>query len=127
MGPSRQLLLERPLVALDLETTGLDSQNDRIVEIACVKLEPSGHRQVLTRRLNPGIPISPEAAAVHGITDADVAHEPSFGQVAPMLLAFLAGCDLTGFNVEHFDLPMLVREFQRIGITFPEGPLRIID
>ncbi len=124
---ARTLKLERPLVALDLETTGLDAQNDRIVEISCIKLHPDGTRDVRTRRINPGVPISEAASAVHGITDADVAQEPTFEQVAKGLLAFLDGADLTGFNIEHFDLPMLTREFSRAGIQFPPQPVRVID
>lgn len=123
----RLIMLERPLVALDLETTGLDSANDRIVEVSCVKIGLDGRREVRTRRVNPGIPIAPEATAVHGISDADVANESTFAQIARGLLAFLSGCDVTGFNVEHFDLPMLQREFQRVGITFPDAPMRVID
>ena len=123
----RLIKLTRPLVAIDLETTGLDAANDRIVEVSCIKMLPVGTREVRTRRLNPGIPISAEATAVHGIRDADVANEPTFPQVARSLLGFLAGCDLTGFNIEHFDLPMLVREFQRAGIAFPAEPVRVID
>ncbi len=119
--------LERPLVSLDLETTGLDLSNDRIVEISCVKLHPDGRREAKTRRVNPGMPISSSAVAVHGISDADVANEPRFEQLAKSLLAFINGCDLTGFNVEHFDLPLLQREFQRAGITYPAEPVRVID
>lgn len=121
------LSLERPLVVFDLETTGLDVKADRIVEISCVKIEIDGSRDVRTRRLNPGIPISPEATAVHGISDEDVKNEPSFGQVARGLLTFLNGCDLSGFNVEYFDLPLLVQEFKRIGIKFPTSPTWVVD
>jgi DNA polymerase-3 subunit epsilon len=123
----RIITLERPLVALDLETTGLDAHDDRIVELCCVKIRVDGAREVKSRRVNPGIPISPEATGVHGIRDEDVAHEPSFAQIARGLLAFLAGCDLTGFNIEHFDLPILRREFQRSGFTYPAEPVRVID
>jgi DNA polymerase-3 subunit epsilon len=121
------LQLERPIVSIDLETTGLDSSKDRIVEISCVKLLVDGSRDVRTRRVNPGVPISADATAVHGISDADVAGEPTFAQLAKNLLSFLEGCDLTGFNLEHFDLPMLQREFQRANLQFPSGPVRVLD
>lgn len=123
----RALSLDRPLVSFDLETTGLDVANDRIVEISCVKLLPDGRREVRTRRLNPGRPISPQATAVHGIRDEDVAGEPTFDQVAKSLHTFFEGCDLTGFNVEHFDLPLLTRELQRVGLAFPHPGTRVID
>lgn len=127
MDAPRTLQLERPLVCFDLETTGLDVVADRIVEIACVKLHADGRREVRTRRVNPQRPISPQASAVHGITDADVLGEPTFEQLARGLHAFLEGCDLTGFNVEHFDLPMLTQEFQRAGLPFPSADTRVID
>lgn len=121
------LELQRPLVAFDLETTGLDVRRDRIVDIACVKLEPDGGRVTRTRRLNPEQPISVEAMQVHGIRDEDVVDAPTFRQVARSLLDFLDGCDLTGFNLRHFDLPMLEQEFARAGITFPDRDVRIVD
>ena len=123
----RTISLERPLVALDLETTGLDAVNDRIVEVSCIKLLPDGTRERRTRRVNPGVPISPEATAIHGIRDEDVAREPTFAELARGLLGFLAGADLTGFNIEHFDLPILIREFQRAGIVYPAEPVRVVD
>jgi DNA polymerase III subunit epsilon len=123
----RALALTRPLVAFDLETTGLNPAQDRIVEVSCVKLHPDGRREVKTRRLNPTVPISAEAAAIHGITDADVAGEPTFIQVAKSLATYLDGCDLTGFNLEQFDLPMLAKEFERAGLVFPKPDVCIVD
>ena len=127
MSPTPRLHLVRPLVAFDLETTGLSVTNDRVVEISCVKLHPNGEREVRTRRLNPERPISAEATAVHGIRDEDVAHEPTFAHVAKGLLAFFDGADLTGFNIEHFDLPLLAHEFARIGMSFPPQAASVID
>lgn len=123
----RAFALVRPLVSFDLETTGLDVQQDRIIEISCVKRQPDGAREVWTRRVNPERPIAPEATAVHGISDADLAREPTFAQIARPLAAFLYGCDLTGFNVERFDIPLLKNEFRRLGITFPAGPVCVVD
>ncbi len=122
-----RLRLSRPIISFDTETTGLDIANDRIVEICCVKLHTDGRREVRTQRLNPGRPIAPQATAVHGITDADVAASPRFEQAAADLHAFFAGCDLTGFNIEHFDLPLLTNEFGRTGRTFPAADTKVID
>ena len=85
----KNIRLERPLVILDLETTGKKVQTDRIVDISLLKLLPDGTNQIKTHRLNPGIPIPAEATAIHGITDADVANEYSFRQVARSLVAYL--------------------------------------
>ncbi len=124
---ARALEITRPLVVFDLETTGLDPQRDRIIEISCVKLLPDGRREVRTRRLNPQMPIAPEAIKIHGITDAELKDEPTFAQLAKGLFEFLDGCDLAGFNIERFDLPLLVREFRDAGRTFPSQPVAVID
>jgi DNA polymerase III subunit epsilon len=123
----KNIRLDRPLVVLDLETTGTRVQTDRIVEISLLKLLPDGTNQIKTRRLNPGIPIPAEASAIHGITDADVASEPSFRQIARGLVAHLDGCDLCGYNVWNFDLKMLVNEFKRAEVSFSVEGRRILD
>ena len=122
-----KLNLKRPIIFFDLETTGVDTSKDRIVEISMVKVMPDGEEIVKTRRINPGMPIPSEATTVHGITDADVANEPSFAQVARSLEQFVQGCDFGGFNSNRFDLPMLVEEFMRAGIDVDFKRRKFID
>ncbi|MGE0158459.1 MAG: exonuclease domain-containing protein [Gemmatimonadales bacterium] len=110
--------LERPLVFFDIETTGLDLRNDRIIELAFIKITPQGDVLERVRRFNPGIPIPPEASAVHGITDADVADEVAFCRTARSLVELFEDCDLGGFNIRRFDLHMLIHEFRRCGVEF---------
>ncbi len=119
--------LDRPLVFFDLETTGLHMKNDRIVELALIKITPQGDVLERVRRFNPGIPIPAEATAVHGISDADVADEAPFCARARALHGLLDGCDLAGFNIRRFDLGMLVAEFQRCDIRLDLEGRRIID
>lgn len=119
--------LDRPLVFFDLETTGLDLKNDRIIELAFIKWTPTGDILERERRFNPGMPIPPEATAVHGITDADVADEVEFCRVARSLELMLEGCDLAGFNVRRFDIPMLVEEFTRCDVDFSMEGRRVVD
>lgn len=119
--------LDRPLVFFDLETTGLHLKNDRIIELALIKITPQGDVLERVRRFNPGIPIPPEATAVHGITDADVAGEAQFCARARALHEMLEGCDLAGFNVRRFDLGMLMAEFARCDIRLGLEGRRIID
>ena len=107
------LQLKRPIIFFDLETTGVDTSNDRIVEISMIKVGVDGSKQIKTRRINPEMPIPPEATAVHGITDEDVKDEPTFKQIAKSLAQFIEGCDFGGFNSNRFDLPVLVEEFMR--------------
>ena len=122
-----QLNLRNPLVFFDLETTGIDIVKDRIVEISMVKVMPNGEEIVKTRRINPGMPIPPEATAIHGITDEDVKDCPKFKEIAKSLAAQIEGCDLAGFNSNRFDIPMLAEEFLRAGVDVDLNRRKFID
>lgn len=122
-----ELKLKRPLIFMDLETTGVDASKDRIVEISLVKVETNGDQQIKTRRLNPQMPIPAEASVVHGIFDADVAECPSFREIAKSLRSFVVGCDFAGFNSNRFDVPVLVEEFLRAGVDIDFSKTRFID
>ena len=119
--------LDRPLVFLDLETTGLSVSQDRIIELAIIKVMPQGDVLERVRRFNPGMPVPAEATAVHGITDEDLRDEAPFAQRARSLADLLDDCDLAGFNVRRFDLPLLVAEFRRAGLTFDLDGRRVLD
>lgn len=122
-----KLNLTRPLVFFDLETTGTNITHDRIVEISIVKVMPDGTDTERTRRINPGMPIPAEATAVHHITDADVANEPSFKQIAKSLAEMFKDCDIAGFNSNRFDIPLLLEEFNRADINLDLSRTRFID
>ncbi len=122
-----KLRLKRPIIFFDLETTGVDTARDRIVEVSMIKIMPDGEEITRTRRLNPGMPIPPEATAVHGITDDDVRDCPTFPQVAKSLAQFIQGCDFGGFNSNRFDLPVLVEEFMRAGVDVDFKRRRFVD
>ena len=102
----RTLELARPLAVFDIESTGVVPQRDRIVELAIQRIEPDGSVRKTVRRLNPQIPIPAGATAIHGISDADVATAPTFAEIAEKLYAFLDGCDLAGYNITGFDIPI---------------------
>ena len=121
------LKLKRPIIFFDLETTGVDTSLDRIVEISMVKIGVDGSKQVKTRRINPEMHIPEEATAVHGITDEDVKNEPTFKQIAKSLAQFIEGCDFGGFNSNRFDLPVLVEEFMRAGVDVDFKRRKFID
>ncbi len=121
------LNLTRPLVFFDIEATGLNTATDRIVELCLIKVFPDGHEEPMTMRFNPGIPISPEASAITGISNADVASCPPFREKAAEIADFLSGCDLAGYNSNAFDVPMLVEEFIRAGINYDISAVRMID
>jgi DNA polymerase-3 subunit epsilon len=119
--------LNKPIVFIDLETTGIETLRDRIVEFSALKIKPNKVEEVLTFRINPQIPIPSEATAVHGIKDHDVADKPSFKEYALTIRAFLEGCDLGGFNLKRFDLEILEAEFRRVNIEFSRENRLILD
>ena len=122
-----ELVLERPLVFFDIESTGTNPYRDRIVEIAVIKVMPDGSRQEVVRRINPTIPIPDGASAVHGIYDADVADCPTFDVIAHNLYNYLEGCDLAGYNIVKFDVPMLQEEFKRCNLELNMRDRKLVD
>ena len=68
--------LDRPIIFIDLETTGLNPAYDRIVEITAIKVHPDGSEEQRTVRINPEMRIPAAATSVHGITDEDVVNQP---------------------------------------------------
>lgn len=122
-----KLNLKKPIVFLDLETTGIDASKDRIVELSLVKVMPDGTTETKTRRLNPEMHIPEAASAVHGIYDKDVAECPTFRSVAKSLAAYVAGCDFAGYNSNKFDIPVLVEEFLRADCDIDFSKCKFID
>lgn len=122
-----ELKLERPLAFFDLETTGIRIGKDRIVQVGIVRLMLDGTREAWSSLVNPGMPIPPEATAVHGITDADVAASPRLEDIAQEIIGHLAGCDLSGFNVIRFDIPFLAEELLRVGAEWNYTSARVVD
>ena len=122
-----KLNLKNPIIFFDLETTGLNISEARIVELSFLKVFPDGKEEVKSRRVNPEIPIPAESTAIHGITDEDVKDCPTFKQIAKSLATQLEGCDLAGFNSNRFDVPLLAEEFLRAGIDFDMSKRKFID
>ncbi len=124
---NHSLKLKKPLAFFDLETTGVDTINDRIVEISMLRAMPDGTSLQKTMRINPEMPIPAEVSAVHGIYDEDVKDCPTFRKAASEIVSFLEGCDLAGYNSVRFDLPLLVEEFMRVGVEFDVTKRRMVD
>lgn len=131
--------LARPLVIFDLETTGTDPREDRIVQLAMERLVPCDQDdcgehpagfELQERKVylfNPGIPIPPGATEVHGITDEMVANEPPFAARARAMCSWLEGCDFAGYNIRRFDLPLLYEECKRAGAELPVAGAALVD
>lgn len=121
------LTIKKPLVFFDLETTGLNTATDRIVELAFLKVLPNGTEEIKHLRINPEMQISEEAISIHGITNEDVKDAPTFKQVAKELAKFIEGCDIAGYNSNKFDIPLLVEEFLRADVEFDMKKRNIVD
>ena len=125
--PLENLVLKSPLVFFDLETTGLDIQNDRIVQFAFAKINVDKSRNEWMELVNPGMPIPSEASRVNKITDEMVQDKRLFDYFAPKIWNFLSGCDLSGYNIVRFDLPFLQAEMTRCGHPLDLDTLHVID
>lgn len=124
---THQLVLRKPLAFFDLETTGINTAKDRIIDICIIKALPGGDVVSKKQRVNPGVSIPLETSLIHGIYDEDVKDAPPFKAVARTLAQFLEGCDLAGFNSNRFDVPLLVEEFLRANVDFDVKNRRLVD
>lgn len=122
-----ELNLKNPIVFFDLETTGVNVNKDRIVEICVLKINTNGKEEVKTWLVNPGRPIPPETTAVHGIKDEDVKDKPMFKELAKSIATMIEGCDIAGFNSNRFDVPLLAEEFLRAEVDFDMRSRKFID
>lgn len=122
-----KLNLNKPLVVFDLETTGLDIVNDRIIQLSFIKVYPDGKEERGDHLINPGKHIPEMITELTGIDDETVKNAPSFKQISTTLAETFKGCDFAGFNSNRFDVPMLAEEFLRAGIDFDFSKCRLID
>jgi len=122
-----QLNLKNSLIFFDLETTGINPNTDRIVEISWLKVYPNGKEENKTYRAKPGIPIPKEATEIHHITDEDVANCPTFKEIGKTIANEFEGCDLAGFNSNRYDIPLLAEEFLRNDIDIDLSRRKFID
>ncbi|MBR5802982.1 MAG: ribonuclease H-like domain-containing protein [Bacteroidaceae bacterium] len=121
------LNLKNPIVFFDLETTGVNINTDRIVEICYLKVYPNGNEESKTMRINPEMHIPEQSSEVHGIYDEDVADCPTFKEVAKVIARDIEGCDIAGFNSNRFDVPLLAEEFLRAGVDIDMSRRKFID
>ncbi|MCA9408409.1 MAG: 3'-5' exonuclease, partial [Candidatus Omnitrophica bacterium] len=119
--------LTRPLVVLDLETTGVWIEKDKIIEIAMIKILPDKTKESFHMKINPGMPIPDRISDLIGITNEDVAQAPIFADIAKDVIEFIKGADFAGFNIERFDLPLLRREMNDASIQFDWQDSKVYD
>lgn len=108
-------LNDLPLVFIDLETTGLSPKfGHRVCEVALLREHAGLEQGQLDALLNPGRPLDPQAAAVNGLNDAQLASAPPFATVAPTVVALTTDAVAVGHNLA-FDLAFLNHEFAALG------------
>jgi DNA polymerase-3 subunit epsilon len=128
ISPLLNIKLLKPLIFFDTETTGIDKVKDRIVELSTIKYFPDGKRELITQKFNPTIPIPEFASKIHGIYDEDVKNQPTFADKANELSNYFQNCDLAGYNIIFFDVPIVVEEFLRAGVSLPfNGETKYLD
>ncbi|OGS59440.1 MAG: hypothetical protein A3J79_12340 [Elusimicrobia bacterium RIFOXYB2_FULL_62_6] len=121
MDPLTTNLDDALFAFIDVETTGLSPVTSRVCEVALVCSRGGVVAARFSSLVDPGLPIPAEASGIHGITDEMVRGAPSFGAVAPRLIAELEGAVLVAHNAE-FDISFLRMEFARAGLRFPDLP-----
>lgn len=122
-----QLNLKNPIVFFDLETTGVNVNSDRIVEICILKVSPDGTEETKTWLVNPERAIPKETTEIHGISDDDVKDKPTFNEIAKTVATMVEGCDMAGFNSNRFDVPLLAEEFLRADVDIDMRKRKFID
>lgn len=123
-----ELNRSKPLVFFDLETTGIDTNSSKIVEISVVKYDLSMKKTTFDTLINPEVDIPVEASEVHGITNDTVVNAPVFGTIAQKLFNdFIKGSIICGFNSDRFDIPLLHREFFEVGVEWDLMNTQTID
>lgn len=114
-------------IVFDTETTGLDNRADRVIEIGGIELVnrfPTGN--TFHEYINPqGRPVHPEALAIHGISDSQLAGKPTFPEIAARFIEFIDGAHLVAHNAT-FDMGFINMEFERIGHP-AVGLERVVD
>lgn len=110
---------------LDTETTGINTDTDRIIEIALIHVTDEGKiDKEWTTLINPGCDVGP--THVHGITNSMIQNAPSFDEVGPYIYNMIAGAPLVAHNAP-FDVALLTAELQRSGLHTFGDPLPAID
>ena len=109
-----------PFTVFDVETTGLSPRNDRMVELAALRIDRDGEETVFHTLIHPGRLIPACASRVHHITDEMVADAPHFPQIGHSFLKFISGSTLVAHNA-RFDLGFLQESLNRGGLPLWKG------
>jgi DNA polymerase-3 subunit epsilon len=126
----KNIELDRPICFFDIQTTGLNFKEDRIVEIYIKKISPDKSIEEYHELINPGdVEIAQEAEDLHGLTKEMLKDKPLFKDLAKAINEFIGDSHIGGYFVAKFDLPFLMEELHRSGIlfNFKKNNRKIID
>jgi DNA polymerase-3 subunit epsilon len=121
------LKLDKPLIIFDVTTTGQSISSDKIIHIAYIRICQDCRTKKGEFLIDPEYQMPTESIAIHGLRNRDVKGKPKFREVAQEIWEDFNDCYYAGFNIINFDLPILRREFVRIGMDFDYPEERIID
>lgn len=124
---SKDIKLEKPLVIFNISATGWSLSTDKIIKIAYVKIWKEGRVKKDSILLNPEIKISKESSEINGRKNVELKKYSTFKKRAQEIWDIFNSCCYGGFNIVNFDLPMLKREFLRVGMDFNYSTANIID
>ena len=127
MNLPNPFILKRGLIFFDLETTGVNTSTDRIIQFAGIKVMSDWTRETRTMLVNPTVKIPREAGEVHGITDDMVIDQPTFREISREIYDWIDWCDIAWYNSNNFDVPMLCEELGRCNIVWPNKDIHFID
>jgi len=120
-------MFKKPLVIFDLETTGLNTDKDRIIEIGILKINPTGENELLETKVNPEMDIPQIITDLTGITNEDVKDQPTFKEISEEVMELVSDSDLAGYNSNKFDIPLLSSELKRVGENLDLRGKALID
>jgi len=99
--------LNEDIIIIDTETTGVDHEKDKVIEIAAIRVSPDWEIiDTFEQLIDPEMDIPPEASAVHHLTARDVIGKPTMPDVLPALFDFVGDTVLAAHNAQ-FDSGML--------------------
>ncbi len=114
-----ELWFDLPLAVVDVETTGFNPQEDRIIEIGIIHFHRGQVTDSWGQLVNPGRPIPPAVQTLTGIRDMDVAQSPPFADVAAETARRLKGRGIVAYNLS-FDRGFIKAELERVGLPWPD-------
>lgn len=111
-----------PMAVIDVETTGLEPEEDRIIEIGIIHFEDGDVVDRYGQLVDPECPLPDKATEITGITEDDLEGQPTFDEIAEKVHSQLDGKGIVAYNLE-FDRGFVKAELERCGLEWPsESP-----